>query len=70
MFVSVNSLHELTGFTSSRVTTYCLPVKSNDLLHRFARMLDLALSDLDDRAIDLAGAHGDAGEIYTEGGEP
>ena len=32
------------------------------LLHRFTRILDLALSGLDDRAIDLAGAHGDAGE--------
>ena len=32
------------------------------LLHRFSRILDLALSGLDDRTIDLAGAHGDAGE--------
>ena len=32
------------------------------LLHRFTRILDLALSGLDDRTIDLAGAHGDAGE--------
>ena len=32
------------------------------LLHRFSRILDLARSRLDDRTIDLAGAHGDAGE--------
>ena len=32
------------------------------LLHRFTRILDLALSGLDDGTIDLAGAHGDAGE--------
>ena len=35
---------------------------SRKLLHRFTRILDLARSRLDDRAIDLAGAHGDAGE--------
>ena len=32
------------------------------LLHRFTRIGNLALSGLDDRTIDLAGAHGDAGE--------
>ena len=32
------------------------------LLHRLSRILDLARSRLDDRTIDLAGAHGDAGE--------
>ncbi len=32
------------------------------LLHRFSRILHLALSGLDDGTIDLAGAHGDAGE--------
>ena len=32
------------------------------LLHRLSRILDLALSGLDDRTIDLAGAHGDAGD--------
>ena len=36
--------------------------ESNDLLHRFSRILNLALGGLDDRTIDLAGAHGDAGE--------
>ena len=32
------------------------------LLHRLPRIRNLALSGLDDRTIDLAGAHGDAGE--------
>ena len=36
--------------------------RSVKLLHRFSRILELALSGLDDRTIDLAGAHGDAGE--------
>ena len=36
--------------------------RGGQLLHRLPRIRDLALGGLDDRAIHLAGAHGDAGE--------
>ena len=47
---------------SCQVQTRGLRVSQAILLHRFTRILDLALSGLDDQTIDLAGAHGDAGE--------
>ena len=41
----------------------CFPLSLGmRLLNRFYRIRDLALSGLDDRTIDLAGAHGDTGE--------